>query len=149
MDTQITKEDLENDNRTIRLIKFVHSRIEEKYKGFRQAFRSFDKDYGGDLDLKEFILGLENMGITLKYSDYKAIFDSIDYNQEGEIDYNKFLLLNTDNKRDKKIEQIEQLQAQKMKDNESLFSYSKVSRESKPPQHNGFRDGIIPKNKSI
>ena len=74
MDTSITKKDLDNNYRTAMLIKFVHSRIEEKYKGYRQAFRSFDKDYGGDLDLKEFILGLENIGIKLKYSDYKRIF---------------------------------------------------------------------------
>jgi len=103
-DVQLTPDEIINQGRAEKLIKFVHQRIEEKFKGFRQAYRSFDKDYNGDLDLKEFIMGLENIGIKLKYQDYKMIFDTIDYDQEGEIDYNKFLLLNTDNKKDEKIE---------------------------------------------
>lgn len=59
----------------------MHQRIEEKFKGFWQAYWFFDKDYSGGLDFKEFILGLENIGIRLSYSDYKLIFDTVDYDK--------------------------------------------------------------------
>ena len=59
------------------------------------------------MDFKEFMTGLENMGIKLKYADYKLIFEYVDYDNEGEIDYNKFLLLNQDNNWKQKIKDME------------------------------------------
>jgi len=81
---------------------YVHARIEEKFKGFRQAFRNFDKDFGGSINFKEFIQGMESIGVKLKLDDYRRIFETLDYNQEGEIDFTKFCLLNTDRKIDLK-----------------------------------------------
>lgn len=78
----------------------MHARIEEKFKDFRQAFRSFDKNFDGSLNFKEFIQGMEGIGVTLKLSDYRLIFDTIDYDGGAEIDFSKFCLLNTDRKHD-------------------------------------------------
>lgn len=64
------------------------------------AFRAFDKNFDGGLNFKEFITGMEDIGIKLKLSDLRLIFDTIDYNNEGEIGFSKFCLLNTDRKRD-------------------------------------------------
>ena len=50
-------------------------RIEEKFKGFRQAYRSFDKNFDGSLNFKEFVQGMEGIGIKLKLDDYRKIFD--------------------------------------------------------------------------
>jgi hypothetical protein len=86
--------------RVDKLLKYVHARIEEKFKGFRQAFRSFDKDFGGSLDYKEFILGLEGVGIRFKLEDCRIIFETLDYDGAGEIDFSKFCMLNTDRKID-------------------------------------------------
>ena len=83
-----------------KLFKHIHARIEEKFKDFRHAFRSFDKDFGGSLDFKEFITGMEEIGIKLKLPDYRRVFDTVDYDGKGEIDFNKFCLLNTDRKND-------------------------------------------------
>jgi Ca2+-binding EF-hand superfamily protein len=57
----------------------VHARIEEKFKDFRKAFRSFDKNFDGGLNFKEFITGMDGIGIKLKLTDYRLIFDAIDY----------------------------------------------------------------------
>ena len=78
----------------------MHARIEEKFKDFRIAFRSFDKNFDGSLNFKEFITGMEGIGVKLKLSDYRLIFDAIDYDGEAEIDFSKFCLLNTDRKQD-------------------------------------------------
>ena len=75
-------------------------RIEEKFKDFRKAFRSFDKNYDGNLSFKEFISGLENIGIRFNLEDFQRIFDALDYDKVGEIDFRKFCLLNTDKQRD-------------------------------------------------
>ena len=78
------------------LVKFIHMRIEEKFKDFRKGFRSFDKNYDGNLNFKEFMQGLENIGIKLVYDDYKRVFSFVDFDGKGDIDFNKFCLLNTD-----------------------------------------------------
>ena len=80
--------------RVDKLLKYVHCRIEEKFKGFRQAFRSFDKNFDGVLNFKEFITGMEGIGVKLKLADYRLLFETLDYDDEGEIGFNKFCLLN-------------------------------------------------------
>jgi len=49
-------------------------RIEEKFKDFRHAFRGFDRNYDGNLSFKEFMSGLENIGIRLSLEDFLKIF---------------------------------------------------------------------------
>jgi hypothetical protein len=87
-------------DRVDKLFQYVHARIEEKFKDFRQAFRSFDKNFDGGLNFKEFITGMESIGVKLKLTDYKLIFDHVDYDGEGEIGFSKFCLLNTDRRQD-------------------------------------------------
>jgi len=62
-----------------KLMKMIHIRIEEKYRDFRSAFRAIDKDFGGHLEFKEFMMALEEIGIKLRLSDFKLIFDALDY----------------------------------------------------------------------
>ena len=71
-------------------------RIEEKFKDYRHAFRSFDKNYNGTLSFKEFMNGLENIGVRMSLEDFRTIYETIDYTNTGDIDFNKFCLLNTD-----------------------------------------------------
>ncbi len=78
MDTNKALEDV-GKSRLDKLFRYVHVRIEEKFKGFRQAFRNFDKDFGGGLDFKEFITGMEGIGMKLKIQDYWLLFDALDY----------------------------------------------------------------------
>lgn len=79
-----------------KILKIIHARIEEKYRDFRTAFRAIDKDFGGQLEFKEFMLTLEEMGIKLKLTDFKLIFDALDYDGRGHIDFTKFCYLNAD-----------------------------------------------------
>jgi len=82
--------------RVDKLLQHVNNRIIEKYKGFRQAFRKMDRNFDGSLNFREFMQGMQEMGISLTLPDYRLIFDKIDYNDEGEIDYFKFCLLDYD-----------------------------------------------------
>lgn len=58
------------------------------------GFRSMDKDFGGTLDFREFIQGLENIGIKFLLNDYRLVFETIDYDNKGVIDFYKFCLIN-------------------------------------------------------
>jgi len=78
------------------LLQHVNNRIIEKFRGFTEAFRRFDKNFDGSLNFREFVLGMGEMGINLTLPDYRLIFDKIDYNTEEEIDYFKFCLLDYD-----------------------------------------------------
>ena len=64
-----------------KLFKYVHARIEEKFKDFRIAFRSIDKDFGGSIDFKEFVIGMDSIGVKLRLDDYKLIFETIDFDE--------------------------------------------------------------------
>lgn len=75
------------------LMQHVHHRIIEKYKGFRDAFRRFDKNFDGSLNFREFVAGMNEMGICLTMPDFRLLFEKIDFDNEGEIDYFKFCLL--------------------------------------------------------
>jgi hypothetical protein len=79
-----------------KLLQHVNNRILEKYKGFREAFRKMDKNFDGSLNFREFMQGMQEMGIALTFPDYRLIFDKIDFDNEGEIDYFKFCLLDYD-----------------------------------------------------
>ena len=89
------------------LLIHVNNRILQKYKGFRQAFRRFDKNFDGSLNFREFMSGMYEMGINLTLPDFRLLFEKIDYDNEGEIDYFKFCLLDYD-----KVELREKLQSE-------------------------------------
>ena len=55
----------------ISLMKLIHIKIEEKYKGYMNAFRAFDVDFNGYIDFRELIGGLESMGILLDLENTK------------------------------------------------------------------------------
>lgn len=63
-----------SNDKTDKLVRYIHMRLEEKFKDFRKAFRSFDKNYDGNLSFKEFMSGLENIGIRLSLEDFLKIF---------------------------------------------------------------------------
>lgn len=78
------------------MLRGIHSRIEEKFKDYRRAFRHFDINFDGGLSFQEFIAGCEFSGINLTIQDFRYVFDTIDYDHVGEIDFKKFCLMNID-----------------------------------------------------
>lgn len=75
------------------LFQHVNNRIVEKHKGFTEAFRRFDKDFDGSINFREFVTGMNELGVNLTLPDYRLIYDKINFNKEDEIDYFKFCLL--------------------------------------------------------
>jgi Ca2+-binding EF-hand superfamily protein len=96
MDFTNTELNANGGERVDKLLRYINARIEEKFKGFRQAFRNFDKDFGGSIDFKEFIEGMESIGVRLKLNDFRLVFERIDFDGKGIIDFQKFCLLNSD-----------------------------------------------------
>lgn len=78
------------------LLQHVNNRIVEKYKGFTEAFRRFDKNFDGSINFREFVQGMGEMGVNLSLTDYRLIFDKIDFDNSDEIDYFKFCMLDYD-----------------------------------------------------
>ena len=79
-----------------KLIIHVNNRIVQKFKGFREAFRRFDKNFDGTLNFREFTEGMYEMGLNLTLPDFRVLFEAIDFDNEGQIDFFKFCLLNYD-----------------------------------------------------
>lgn len=52
-----------------------------------------DKNFDGSLNFREFMQGMQEMGISLTIADYRLIFDKIDFDGDQEIDYFKLCLL--------------------------------------------------------
>ena len=53
------------------LLRQIHTRIEEKFKDYRRAFRHFDVNFDGKLTFQEFIAGCEFSGIHMSIKDFK------------------------------------------------------------------------------
>lgn len=121
------------------LLQHVNNRIYEKFKGFTEAFRRFDKNFDGSLEFREFVLGMGEMGMNLTLPDYRLIFDKIDYNKEEEIDYFKFCLLDYD-----KEALRQRLTLQHQTQNKSEKSTKSKDESGVNPR---YRDGNMPKNK--
>ncbi|CDW76593.1 ef hand family protein [Stylonychia lemnae] len=143
-----------SNDKTDKLIRYVHMRIEEKFKDFRHAFRGFDRNYDGNLSFKEFMGGLENIGIRLSLEDFLKIFQVLDYDQTGEIDFFKFCLLNTDKMKDTHnyMNTLKQQQDQqepihrKKPPLPHMIQLNPKGGQGQPKLHS-FAEGIVPKNK--
>jgi Ca2+-binding EF-hand superfamily protein len=61
-------------DKTEKIFRYVHMRLEEKFKDYRRAFRGFDTNYDGTLSFKEFMNGLENLGIRLDIKEFRSIY---------------------------------------------------------------------------
>ena len=124
------------------LLIHVNNRIVQKYKGFRQAFRRFDKNFDGSLNFREFMSGMYEMGINLTLPDFRLLFEKIDYDNEGEIDYFKFCLLDYD-----KVELREKLQTENKDYNMLQQRSNKMFAEKQDTENTRNQDQYYPKNK--
>lgn len=111
------------------LLRIIHHRFEQKFKDYRQAFRSFDINYDGMLEFQEFVQGLQFCGIAMSYKDFRSVFNTLNYDSSGYIDFRKFCLINIDKSNDidrlirmtkRNKEQLGQLEAEK--DNEQYYN---------------------------
>lgn len=73
-----------------RMLDFVWTRIQERFKNFSPAFRFFDLNFNNRVSFNEFILGMENLKVKLGSRDLLLIFNYLDKTSKGFIDYNDF-----------------------------------------------------------
>lgn len=132
MEQDIVAKPKEEFKRVDYLLQQVQSRILEKFKNFRVAFRKFDKNFDGSLDFREFIYGMTELGFYFSLSDYRMIFEAIDYNGTKVVDFYKFCLLDSEKSRIR----------------ENLLKEYKNRQGEVKDEGVMFRDGKIPKNKN-
>eukprot|EP00347_Sterkiella_histriomuscorum_P010172 403377330 len=148
------KKDLDlQDEKLDKLVKYVHIRVEEKFKDFRHAFRSIDKNFDGKLSFKEFIEGLEGVGVKFSLEDFTKLFQHLDHDNQGLIDFSKFCMINTDKLKGKQYVQTLQNDPKdhKMKRRPPLPSNSNLLQPCFFDRHknSSFANGSLPKNKDL
>ena len=114
----------------------------EKFKGFRDCFRKMDKDFSGQLNFREFVQGMDEIGFSISLSDYRILFDQMDYDQSGEIDYFKFCLLDYD-KASMREKLNHEFNLQKLRSQDE--QKQKYTQDNKVNLR--YQDGNLPKNK--
>ena len=69
------------------MLKQIHSRIEQKFKDYRNAFRHFDLNFDSQLSFEEFVVQSEFIGVSMSINDFKLVFKTLDYDNKSEIDF--------------------------------------------------------------
>jgi Ca2+-binding EF-hand superfamily protein len=87
-------------DRSLRNLKKIHMKIEEKFKDYRRCFRSFEKVSDRFMKLNEFAIGCENIGIRLSLEEFKHVYNLLDSEQTGNIDFSQFCKINSDKPKD-------------------------------------------------
>jgi Ca2+-binding EF-hand superfamily protein len=66
---------------------------EEQILEFKEAFKLFDKDNGGSIDVDELKDALESLGQVVTEESIQALVDEVDEDGSGEIEFDEFLVL--------------------------------------------------------
>ena len=66
---------------------------EEQILEFKEAFKLFDTDNGGSIDVDELKDALESLGQVVTEDSVQALVDEVDEDGSGEIEFDEFLVL--------------------------------------------------------
>ena len=66
---------------------------DEQIVEFKEAFKLFDKDNGGSIDVEELKDALEALGQNPTHEDCQRMVDEVDDDGSGEIEFDEFLVL--------------------------------------------------------
>ena len=66
---------------------------EEQILEFKEAFKLFDKDNGGSIDVDELKDALESLGQVVTEESVQELVDEVDEDGSGEIEFDEFLVL--------------------------------------------------------
>jgi Ca2+-binding EF-hand superfamily protein len=66
---------------------------EEQILEFKEAFKLFDKDNGGSIDVDELKDALESLGQIVTEESVQELVDEVDEDGSGEIEFDEFLVL--------------------------------------------------------
>lgn len=61
--------------------------------GLRQMFMDMDTDRSGAISVREFMIGLQNLGQRISMDDMHSIMQAADMDGNGKIDYQEFLAI--------------------------------------------------------
>lgn len=66
------------------------ARLREKFFNFAAAFRKFDQNRDGFIDLNEFHKGVYNLGLMYTHRERIELFTAIDLHRKGKVDFSEF-----------------------------------------------------------
>mmetsp|Transcript_11206 Transcript_11206/g.19139 ORF Transcript_11206/g.19139 Transcript_11206/m.19139 type:complete len:270 (+) Transcript_11206:97-906(+) len=71
---------------------YAPANLDQSRERARQAFRQFDKDHSGYLDINEFLAAMNTLGVMMARDDALAVFALVDENKNQTISENEFLI---------------------------------------------------------
>ena len=75
------------------MLQLVSSKLSERFKTLKEAFRYLDTDHSQAISLNEFAQAIDFLRLKLSFSDVSRLFNFIDKNGTGSIGYDEFTLL--------------------------------------------------------
>lgn len=75
------------------LLALVSSKLHERFKNLRSAFRFLDTNHSQSISLNEFAQAIDHLRLKLSFEDIVKLYRFIDKEGKGEIGYDEFTLL--------------------------------------------------------
>ena len=73
--------------------RYTHLTTPDEVAKFHATFQMFDRDGGGDVDLRELGLMFRQMGESPSEQDMRTLIASVDHDGSGTVDFEEFTLL--------------------------------------------------------
>ena len=67
--------------------KYTHMITADEHVAWRKTFQTYDRDGGGDVDLKELGLMFRQLGMTPAESEMMALIEEVDADGSGTVDF--------------------------------------------------------------
>ena len=84
----------------LKLLSLVSSKINERFRNMREAFRYIDTDHSQSISINEFAQAIEYFRLKLSFEDIAKLYRFLDSEAKGELGYEEFTMLSEENWRD-------------------------------------------------
>lgn len=83
----------DDEKHLLKLLSLVSSKINERFRNMREAFRYIDTDHSQSISINEFAQAMEYFRLKLSFEDIGKLYRFLDSECKGELGYEEFTLL--------------------------------------------------------